>query len=73
MLDEIFRCPGGSYNENNKYFRAWSLKTLIESTSGRQRRAFDKQAQRLTRTYAEMSDIYQRAKAAGRGADVPLK
>ena len=73
MLDEIFRCPDGSYSEKNKFWSSWSLRDLIETTTPEQQTAFTKRLEALKRTYAEMSDIYQKAKAAGTGADVPLK
>ena len=73
MLDEIFRCPDGSYSEKNKYWSSWSLRDLIASTSPEQQAAFNKRVAALKKTYADMSDIYQKAKAAGTGADVPLK
>ena len=73
MLDEIFRCPDGTYSEKNKYWSSWSLRDLVASTSPEQQAAFNKRVAALTQTYAEMSDIYQKAKAAGTGADVPLK
>ena len=73
MLDEIFRCPQGSYNEKNKYFSAWGLRDLNPGVAPEQQKAFDEQVARLKRVYAELSDIYQEQKAAGTGADVPLK
>ena len=73
MLDQIFRCPEGSYNEKNKYFSAWSLRDLIPGASSEEQKRFDAQVARLKRTYADLSEIYQKAKAAGTGADVPLK
>jgi tRNA(Arg) A34 adenosine deaminase TadA len=73
MLDEIFRCPDGSYSEKNKFWSSWSLRDLIATTTPAQQAAFTKRLEALKQTYAEMSDIYQKAKAAGKGADVPLK
>ena len=73
MLDEIFRCPDGSYSEKNKYWSSWSLRDLIAGTTPEQQAAFNKRVAELKKMYAEMSDIYQKAKAAGTGADVPLK
>ena len=73
MLDQIFRCPDGTYSEKNKYWSSWSLRNLIADASPEQRAAFSKRVDVLKKTYAEMSDIYQKAKAAGTGADVPLK
>ena len=73
MLDEIFRCPDGTYSEKNKFWSSWSLRDLIEDTTPEQQVAFNKRIEALKQRYAEMSDIYQKAKAAGTGADVPLK
>ena len=73
MLDEIFRCPDGTYSEKNKYWSSWGLRELITSTTPEQQAAFNKRIEALKLVYAEMSDIYQKAKAAGTGADVPLK
>ncbi len=73
MLDEIFRDPEGTYNEKNKFWSAWGLRDLIATTTPEQQASFSKRVKALKKTYAEMSDIYQKAKAAGKGADVPLK
>jgi tRNA(Arg) A34 adenosine deaminase TadA len=73
MLEEIFRDPDGSYNEKNKFWSSWSIRDLIASLPEENRGAFTKRIEALKQTYAEMSDIYQKAKAAGTGADVPLK
>lgn len=73
MLDEIFRCPEGTYSEKNKFWSSWGLRDLIATTASEQQDAFNKRFTALKDTYAEMSDIYQKAKAAGTGADVPLK
>ncbi len=73
MLDEIFRDPEGTYNEKNKFWTAWGLRDLIATATPKQQAAFNKRVDALKQTYAEMSDIYQKAKAAGKGADVPLK
>lgn len=73
MLDEVFRCPDGSYNEKNKYWNAWGLRDLISTISPEQKVNFEKRVEALKVSYAEMSDIYQKAKAEGKAADVPLK
>ena len=73
MLDEIFRDPEGTYNEKNKFWSAWGLRDLIATTTPEQQASFNKRVKALKKTYADMSDIYQKAKAAGKGADVPLK
>jgi tRNA(Arg) A34 adenosine deaminase TadA len=73
MLKEIFRDPEGSYNEKNKFWSAWGIRDLIASLPADQQGPFNKRVEALKAKYAEMSDIYQKAKAAGKGADVPLK
>ena len=73
MLDEIFRCPDGSYSEKNKYWSSWSLRSLVASLPAESRTGFTQRIDALKEKYAEMSDIYQKAKAEGTGADVPLK
>jgi tRNA(Arg) A34 adenosine deaminase TadA len=73
MLEEIFRCPDGTYSEKNKYWSSWGLRALIGTMPSDQQAKFQKRVAALTKSYAEMSDIYQQAKAAGTGADVPLR
>jgi len=73
MLDEIFRCPDGTYSEKNKFWSSWSLRDVIAGTAAEERAGFTERIEALKQVYAEMSDIYQKAKAAGEGADVPLK
>jgi tRNA(Arg) A34 adenosine deaminase TadA len=73
MLDEIFRNPEGSYNEKNKFWSSWSIRDLIASLPEDQQAAFNKRVEALVAKYAELSDVYQKAKAEGKGADVPLK
>jgi hypothetical protein len=46
---------------------------LIEVSPGQEQETLIKRVEALTKTYARMSDIYQRAKAKGRGADVLRK
>ncbi len=73
ILDQVFRCPDGSYNEKNRYWSAWGIRNLIATTTPEQRAAFGERVDALERTYAELSDIYQKKKAEGTSADVPLK
>ena len=73
MLDEIFRCPDGTYSEKNKYWSSWSLRDLVADTTPDQQKMFNQRIDDLKKSYAEMSEIYQKAKASGTGADVPLK
>ncbi len=72
ILDQVFRCPDGTYNEKNTYWSAWGIRNLIATTTPEQQAAFGGRVDALKRTYAEISDIYQKKKAEGTGADVPL-
>lgn len=73
MLEEVFRAPEGSYSEKNKYWNSWSIRDLIASLPEEKSDDFSARIAELQRVYAEFSDIYQKAKSEGRGADVPLK
>ncbi len=73
MLDEVFRAPDGSYSEKNKYWNSWSIRDLIASLPADQSTAFSDRVAELQKVYAELSDVYQKAKSEGRGANVPLK
>lgn len=73
MMDEIFGCPNGSYHEKNKYWSAWGLQDLIASMAPDEQAVLNERVSGLKRVYAEMSTVYQKAKAAGTGADVPFK
>lgn len=73
MLDSVFRCPEGTYNEKNQYWSAWSLPALVASLPQEQQAPLTERLRALKQTYDEISEIYQNQKAAGTGADVPLK
>ena len=47
MLDEIFRCPEGTYNEKNKFWSSWSIRDLIASLPEDQQVAFNKRVEAL--------------------------
>lgn len=73
MLDEIFRLPDGAYNEKNKYWSSWSIPYLVQQLSIEEKRSVVERIENIKVSYAHMSDIYQKAKSDGVGADVPLK
>lgn len=73
MLDTVFRCPDGSYNEKNSYWSAWGLPAMVAGLTGGERTPLEERIAALRETYDGISDIYQAQKAAGTGADVPLK
>jgi hypothetical protein len=67
MLEEIFRCPAGTYSEKNRFLSSWRLGDLIESLPAEKREAFTKRTDALKQVYARMSDIYQKARPRGEG------
>jgi len=73
MLDSVFRCPDGSYNEKNFYWSAWGLPAMVASLPNEQGSPLARRIAALRETYDSISEIYQAQKEAGTGADVPLK
>jgi hypothetical protein len=70
MLEEIFRCPDGSYAQKNDYWNSWGLRELIAGCDETDRKRFTQRIDALRKTYDEMSEIYQKSK--GKGAEIPL-
>jgi len=73
MLDSVFRCPEGTYNERNYYWSAWSLPAMVSELPEELRTSLEARIAALRGIYDEISDVYQKQKAEGTGADVPLK
>ena len=71
ILEEVFRCPDGSYSEKNAYWSSWSLQELIRGRDAEARAGFETRLASLRASYDEMSNLYQRGKEGG--ADIPLK
>ena len=71
MLDEVFRCPDGSYSEKNHYFVSWGIRDLIEILPEAEQAPLHARIQALRRTYDELSAVYQESK--GGDAEIPLK
>ena len=71
ILEEVFRCPDGSYSQKNYYWNSWGLQDLISSCEAHDRQRLTDRVDALRKTYDQMSTIYQKSKDAG--ADIPLK
>ncbi len=67
LNEEIWRVKDGKYDHKNRYWCAWHIGRLIDTTGDP---ALTAQADRLTETYASLSAAYQRGK--GSGAEIPL-
>jgi tRNA(Arg) A34 adenosine deaminase TadA len=66
LNEEIWRVQDGEYDHRNRYWSAWHVRELITAEDA----DLTAQAERLTKTYAELSATYQRTK--GTGAEIPL-
>ena len=71
MLEEVFRCPDGSYSEKNHYWVSWGIRDLIAMLPEAEQAAFTARVEALRQTYDEMSEIYQQSKSGD--AEIPLK
>ena len=71
LLDEVFRCPDGSYSEKNHYWVSWNIRDLIKTLPESEQAGFDARVAALRKTYDELSDIYQQSKSGD--AEIPLK
>jgi tRNA(Arg) A34 adenosine deaminase TadA len=70
ILDEVFRCPDGSYARKNAYWCCWSIKELAAGMGDPIRAVFQARIAALGRIYDELSQAYQASK--GGGAGIPL-
>ena len=69
ILEEVFGCADGGYVAENAY---WTGQSIVETGRGLDQPARDRFADRVAHlrvVYAELSEIYQRSKAA---SDIPL-
>ncbi len=69
ILKEVFRLEPGGYARDNAYWTAHSLAELIADCQAGERAGFEARIEALSRTYAELSKVYQDGKA---GCDIPL-
>ena len=71
MLEEVFRCPDGSYSEKNHYWSSWRIGDVVSLLEPDARASAGERMTALRTTYDELSATYQRSK--GGDADIPLK
>ena len=69
ILKEVFKLDPGEYARRNAYWTGYGIRDLVENCEGVTKDRFQERIAELTRTYAEMSDVYQSHKAA---TDIPL-
>ena len=71
ILKEVFKHDPGGYARQNKYWTAYSVVDLINNCNEKTRAGFIMRVERIKKTYAKMSDIYQANKFKAK--NIPLK
>lgn len=71
ILKEVFKHDPGGYARQNAYWNAYSVVDLINNCDKKTRAGFFDRVDKIKKTYAEMSDIYQASK--GEAKNIPLK
>jgi tRNA(Arg) A34 adenosine deaminase TadA len=69
ILKEVFTLDPGGYNTENVFWKAHSLRRMIEGLAESERQPLRERTAALTRRYAALSTAYQATKAAN---DIPL-
>jgi len=71
ILKEVFKHDPGGYARQNKYWPAYSVMDLINNCDAETKAGFLERVDRIKKTYAELSNIYQANK--GEAKNIPLK
>lgn len=70
ILNEVFKCPDGSYRRDNAFWTCHAIADLIEALpAGDEKVNLQERRQALAKAYADMSQTYQDSKANN---DLPL-
>ncbi len=70
ILKEVFKQDPGGYARENHYWKSYSLTRLIDECKDKTEESFRLRVNRLQKTYAGLSKIYQQNKD---DTDIPLK
>ena len=70
ILKEVFKLGPGEYAQENFYWKSYNLKKLINACDERTKQAFLSRIDKLNKTYAQLSEVYQKNKDK---VDMPLK
>ena len=74
ILKEVFKQDPGGYARENTYWKAYSIRDLINNCGDEPRKAFLARIEKIKLAYTEMSDVYQKVhKGKGKAAYIPLK
>jgi len=69
ILREVFRVENGDYARENTFWKSRSISDLITNAAPEEQQRLLTRVDALSKTYAELSEIYQRQKGS---ADIPL-
>jgi tRNA(Arg) A34 adenosine deaminase TadA len=69
ILQEVFRVEHGDYARENEFWTSRAIADLVAEASGVERQRLMERIDALSKTYAELSETYQRQKGS---ADIPL-
>ena len=69
-MKEVFKQDPGGYARENAYWKAYSIRALIDDCDDSTRKGFLERIEKLKRIYAQMSEVYQKNKG---DTDIPLK
>ncbi|MGD9286945.1 MAG: nucleoside deaminase [Desulfobacterales bacterium] len=70
ILKEVFKQDPGGYARENAYWKAHSIRNLISVCDESAQKGFFDRIEKLKKTYAQMSDVYQKNKD---DSDIPFK
>ena len=74
ILKEVFKQDPGGYARINYYWKAYSIKDLINNCDTSSKADFIVRVEKIKAAYAELSDVYQKEhKGKGKAAYIPLK
>ena len=62
ILKEVFRQEPGGYAQENHYWKSYDVMTMIGGCDEERQRGYRARVDALKKTYAEMSDVYQKSK-----------
>jgi tRNA(Arg) A34 adenosine deaminase TadA len=69
ILKEVFKQDPGGYARENHYWKSYAIRDLISACDAEAQQGFNARIDKLTKSYGEMSDVYQKSKG---DAGIPL-
>lgn len=64
ILDQVFKCPNGSYRRENSFWKGQSVQALVDALDDEDaKKTLQDRIEALRTVYARLSDVYQLSKA----------